>query len=215
MNSKKRLLKISRLYIILDKEVLGRRCIFDIANAVKNSQVCVVQYRDKKSKKDSILRNALRLRKLFSKTNTVFIVNDYIDIAKIADSNGIHLGQSDLKVETARKILGKDKIIGISCHNLKQAKEAQAKGADYIGVGPIYSSPTKPEYKAIGLEAINKIRKHIKIPFFVIGGINQSNVKEVLASGAKRIAVCRAICQVKNTRQTLKNLYDTIRIRKK
>ncbi len=208
MSSKKRLLKISRLYIILDKEISGKRSIFDIANAVKNSQACVVQYRDKRAKKDSILRNALRLRKLFSKTNTVFIVNDYIDAAKIVDTDGIHLGQNDLKIETARKILGKDKIIGISCHNLKQAREAQAKGADYIGVGPIYSSPTKPGYKAIGLKVINGIKKHIKIPFFVIGGINQSNIKQVLGSGARRIAVGRAVCQAKNIRQTLKDLSE-------
>lgn len=209
------MLKNCRVYVILDRETLGNRSIFDVANGVKDSRACIVQYRDKAQDRGSILRNALRLRKIFSKTNTVFIVNDYIDVAKILDTDGIHLGQSDLNIETARKILGKDKIIGISCHNLKQAKQAQAKGADYIGLGSVYSTPTKPGYKAIGLKPINEIKKHIKIPFFVIGGINQGNVKQVLASGAKRIAVCRAICRAKNIRQAVRDLDDAIRIRKK
>ena len=198
MNLKKKLLKESRLYVIVDKKVSGRRPIFNIVSKIKDFGADIIQLRDKESKKESILKEAYRLRKLLTNTQTLFIINDYIDIAKLVDSDGIHLGQNDLPLETARQLLGKDKIIGISCHNLNQAIEAQKNGADYISIGPVFSTPTKPEYKAVGLDLIRKVKKAVHIPFFVIGGINENNINEILSSGVKRAAICRAICRAKD-----------------
>lgn len=198
MNLKKKLLKESRLYVIVDKKVSGRRPIFNIVSEIKDLGADIIQLRDKESKKESILKEAYKLRKLLTNTQTLFIINDYIDIAKIVDSDGIHLGQNDLPLETARQLLGKDKIIGISCHNLNQAIEAQKNGADYISIGPVFSTPTKPEYKAVGLDLIRKVKKAVHIPFFVIGGINENNINDILSLGIKRAAICRAICRAKD-----------------
>jgi len=206
MNLKKRLLKESRLYVIVDKKVSGSRSIFDIVSKIKDLGADIIQLRDTESKKESILKEAYRLRKLLTQSRTLFIVNDYIDIAKIVDSDGIHLGQNDLPLDTARHLLGKDKIIGISCHNLNQAIAAQKNGADYISIGPIFPTPIKPEYKSVGLDLIRKMKKAIHIPFFVIGGINENNLNNILPLGIKRAALCRAVCQAKNIASSIKNL---------
>jgi len=195
MKLRKRLLKKSLLYVILDKEICGLQFRLISESLAKNLGLGIIQLRDKLSSKKSILREALLLQRLFFNTKTLFIVNDYLEIAKIVDCDGVHLGQDDTPIEIARKVLGRDKIIGISCHNLKQALRAQKYGADYIGIGPVFTTPAKPEYKAIGLNLIKKLNDKIKIPFFLIGGINLNNTNRVLSAGAKRIAVCRAICQ--------------------
>jgi len=195
---KRKLLKKSRLYVILDKQIAANRLIPKIAKQIRNSGADIIQLRDKVSKKEDILRECFILRKLLLNSNALFIVNDYLDIAKIVDSDGIHIGQEDLSIELARKILGKDKIIGISCHSLKQAREAKIRGADYISIGPIFPTPVKPKYKPLGTSLIKKIKKEIKIPFFAIGHINQSNIDSVIASGAGRVAICRAVIEANN-----------------
>jgi thiamine-phosphate pyrophosphorylase len=150
------------------------------------------------------------MRDLLLNSKSIFIINDYIDIAKILDADGIHLGQDDISIGIARKILGKGKIIGISCHNLEQALRAQEKGADYISIGPVFPTSTKPNAKPISLRLIKKISRKIKIPFFAIGGINENNIIEVLSRGAKRVAVCRAVCQAKDIPITIKKLSEAI-----
>lgn len=204
MKLKKRLLKESRLYIIIDKKISGKRSIFSIANKIKTQGADIIQLRDKESKKETIIRDALGLRRLLLNTQNLFIINDYVDVAKIVDSDGLQLGQYDISIEIARRILGRDKIIGVSCHNLKQAIQAQNRGADYISIGPIYSSLTKPEYKSIGLDLIKRLKGKIKIPFFVIGGINQDNINKILLLGVNRVALCRAILQAKNISSSVK-----------
>jgi len=198
MKSKKGLLEKSRLYLIIDKKVIKEKPIFSVARKIKGCPIDIIQLRDKESKKEFILSDAFVLRKLFSRTKTIFIINDYLDIAKIVDTDGVHLGQEDASIEIARRVLGQDKIIGVSCHNLKQAIEAEKKGADYIGIGPLFSTPTKPESKPRGLDLIRQCKKIIKIPFFAIGGINLSNINQVLLGGAERVAICSAICQARN-----------------
>lgn len=209
---KKKLLKESHLYVIVDKKVSGARPIFNIVSKIKDLGADIIQLRDKESKKESILKEAYKLRKLLTNTQTLFIINDYIDIARIVDSDGIHLGQNDLSLKTARQLLGKDKIVGISCHNLNQAIAAQKNGADYISIGPVFSTPTKPGYKAVGLDLIRKVKKAVQIPFFVIGGINENNITEILSLGIKRAAICRAICQTKDIVSSIKNIRKQLEI---
>ncbi len=202
MKSRKVLLKRSLLYLILDKPRLTK---------LSSDVVGIIQLRDKVSDKSHVLSAAVRLARLLSKSKTLFIVNDYIDIAILSGSDGVHLGQDDLPLKQARKLLGKNKIIGISCHNLRQALKAQKEGADYIGIGPIYSTATKPEYKAIGLRVLRQLRGKIKIPYFAIGSINESNIKEITAAGARRIAVCRAILKADDPNRAAGQLFKKVK----
>lgn len=204
MNWKRKLLAESRLYLVLDKKACGNRAMPNIAKKAKDSGVDVIQLRDKESKKDTLLKEAYELRKLLINSKTIFIINDYIDIARLVDSDGIHLGQNDLPIKTARLLLGNNKIIGKSCHSLNQAVKAQSNGADYISIGPIFSTPTKPEYKAVGTDLIKKVKDALTIPFFVIGGIDESNINSIVSLGVDRVAVCRAICRAKNIPFTVK-----------
>ena len=137
-----------------------------------------------------------------------------MDIAKIVNSDGLHLGQDDLSVGIARRILGKDKIIGLSCHSLKQAQKAVSLGIDYISIGPVFATTTKPEYKPVGLILIKKAKDKIRIPFFAIGSINESNIEKSRASGAKRFAVCRAVCKAKDPALVTQRLSEAIRRRR-
>jgi thiamine-phosphate pyrophosphorylase len=205
MISKKKLLKKSRLYLILDKRICGHKSMIAIAQEAARAGADIVQLRDKESSRASILAEALRIRKILLNTKTLFIVNDHLDIAKIADSDGVHLGQEDHSASIARKILGKDKIIGVSCANLTQARIALKQGADYIGVGPIFTTLTKPKAPPRGLKIIKRMRA-CPIPFFVLGGITERNLSAVLSAGAKRIAVGEAICKVKDSAASVRRL---------
>lgn len=198
MKSRKRLLKRSRLYLILDKKTIGRQSPAAVAGKIKDTGINIIQLRDKSGDRAEILKEASLVRKALLKTKILFIINDYLDISKIVDSDGVHLGQRDTSIEIARRILGKGKIIGISCHNLKQALDAQKRGADYIGIGPIFKTPTKPQYKAVGLRLIKEVKNKIRIPFFAIGDINKDNLRKVLLSGVRRIATCREILKSRN-----------------
>lgn len=205
MKLKRKLLRNSRLCLIIDKETTGNKSIFGIASEIKASGItCIIQLRDKISKKADILKEASKLKKLLLKSSILFIINDYPDIAKITDCDGVHIGQEDMDIASARGILGKEKIIGLSCHSLKQAKQAQNNGADYIGIGPVFSTPTKPEYNPIGLKMLSAVMKQIDIPAFAIGGINKDNIQQITSAGAKRIAVVRVVCRTENIKEELK-----------
>ncbi|MDD5476994.1 MAG: thiamine phosphate synthase [Candidatus Omnitrophica bacterium] len=222
MKLKKSLLKTSRLYLILDRSTIGNCSLKNICSIVSSRYVDVVQLRDKKSAKSDVLDLAIKLSKWLKNRpqsrglatdsqSQLFIVNDYVDVAVASGADGLHLGQNDLSLKQARKILGKDRIIGISCHNLSQALRAQNEGADYLGIGPIFATATKPEYKPIGLEVLGKLKDKIKIPYFAIGDIHAGNIKEITASGARRVAVCRAILKADNPKEAVRQLYKILK----
>ncbi|MCM8795541.1 MAG: thiamine phosphate synthase [Candidatus Omnitrophica bacterium] len=222
MKSKKKQLERSQLYVIIDKDSLSKEEIFKIVKKIKNQRIDIIQYRDKSADKNSILENTLHIKEIIKETKSIFIINDYLDIAKIIDADGIHLGQEDVSIEIARRILGRDKIIGISCHSLRQAKVAQEKGADYLGIGPVFPSPTKQTNdKTLGLSLLKRIKEKINLPFFAIGGINLDNLKTLLELGIRRIAVSSAICLAPNPEMMIKAFFrffrenDAIRISQK
>jgi len=205
MKPKKDLLRKQRLYLIVDKKISCNRNIPAMVARIEGRGAGIIQFRDKQSNKDSIVKEALLLRKALSNNKALFIINDYLDVAKILNCDGLHLGQEDSSLSIARKILGPDKIIGISCHNLKQALKAQKEGADYIGFGPVFPTTTKPRIKkTTGLNLIKELKKKMKIPFFAIGGINKSNINEVLSSGTDKVAICSAILKAKNIPSEIK-----------
>jgi len=193
MKLRKSLLKKSQLYLILDRPEFNGFSWKKISGLVLTKKVGLIQLRDKISSKADLLKIARKYAQYLASTQTLFIVNDYVDLAVACGADGVHLGQEDLSLKQARMILGQAKIIGVSCHSLAQALKAQKAGADYIGIGPVYTTPTKPEYKPIGLKILRQLKNRIKIPYYAIGDIHAGNIKEVLAAGARRVAVCRAI----------------------
>ena len=189
-----------KLYVIVDKKTCGERRMVHVVKEAIAGGADVIQLRDKDATAKELIRFGLAIRKLTRKTKVLFIVNDRPDIAKAVDADGVHLGQDDLPIKATRSILGGNKIVGISTHSLSQAKQAQKIGADYIGVGPIFATPTKPEYKAVGVGLIRKVKNAVEIPFVAIGGIDASNIDAILAAGATRVAVIRAVCGAKDIR---------------
>ena len=143
--------------------------------------------------KKELYKEALSVRKFTLKHRAAFIINDYVDIALAVNADGVHLGQEDMPIREARKLLGENKIIGISTHSLKQAVDAQRAGADYIGFGPIFKTRTKDAGSPKGIGSLIEIKKHIKIPVVAIGGITIDNVSEVFKSGADAVAVASGI----------------------
>ncbi|MCX5696101.1 MAG: thiamine phosphate synthase [Candidatus Omnitrophica bacterium] len=198
MRLRRKLLEKSRLYLILDKDVF-KRSVLDTARKLAKSGVDMIQLRDKSSFPEVLLEEAILLNQELKNTPTLFIVNDNPDIAKLSGSDGLHIGQKDIPIQEARRLLGRNKIIGVSCSNLKQALKAQKEGADYIGIGPIFKTKTKRDCQPIGLKGLSGLSQRIKIPVFAIGNINRINLKKIVASGINRIALCRAILSSKDS----------------
>jgi thiamine-phosphate pyrophosphorylase len=172
--------------------------LFSVVEAALQGGLTLVQYRDKNTDDAIRLANAQKLRQLCRDRNALFIINDRVDLAVAVDADGVHLGQQDLPIDIARRILGTGRIIGKSTTNPQEMENAIAEGADYIGVGPVYETPTKPGKAAAGFEYIRHAVKHSSVPWFAIGGIDTSNVNDVLTAGAERVAVVRAIMQAEN-----------------
>lgn len=228
MKSKRSLLKKSPLYLILDKPILNTRSLEKIYSAVSGGEIGVIQLRDKESSKQDILKFAIEFLKRMRKRvktprltanrkdrKALFIINDHIDVAIACGADGLHLGQEDLPLKQARKILGEEKIIGVSCHSLSQALRAQKQGADYIGIGPIYKTATKPGYRPIGLKTLRQLKGKIKIPYFAIGDIREENLKEICGAGAKQAAVCRAILKTDNPKKAAQRIYRILKEEKR
>ncbi|MEK7308743.1 MAG: thiamine phosphate synthase, partial [Nitrospirota bacterium] len=172
-----------KLYLITDRAVSGKS-LKKIAALAITAGIGIIQLREKNMPKKKLYREAAALRLMTLNSNVTFIINDCVDIALAVDADGVHLGQKDLPVAEARKVLGKNKIIGISTHSLKQAIDAERAGADYIGFGPIFRTATKKAGKPKGSKSLIEIKKHIKIPVVAIGGITAENAPEALRCGA-------------------------------
>ena len=166
----------------------------------------IVQYREKTAPDDERLAMAKQIRALCHRYGALFIVNDRVDIAAAADADGVHLGQHDLPVVIARQILGSDKIVGLSTTNPQELQRAIDEGADYIGVGPVHETPTKPGKAAAGNEYVRYAAAHAPMPWFVIGGLNADNLEPTLAAGATRVAVVRALMQADNPAEVARSL---------
>jgi len=189
-------------YFITDA-YLSRRGIFrDVENAL-GAGVKIVQYRNKSLSTGEMFQEALNLRKLCHKIT--FLINDRLDLALAVEADGVHLGQGDLPIEAARKILGKNKIIGLTVHSLTEAKLAFKKGANYLGVSPIFGTRTKLDAgKPVGCSLISKIKEKIDLPIVAVGGINLSNAKEVISSGADCVAAISAVLARKDVSAEIK-----------
>ena len=204
LDSKDRALALSlvegaRLYVILTSH-LCKRPVIETARLALRGGADILQLREKDMPDEDFLRLALELRELTARMGGLFIVNDRPHIALESGADGVHLGQEDMSIGEARGLLGRDFIIGLSCHSLEQARQAHQEGADYIGIGPIFPTQTKvasasgglPSEQPIGAEILYHLR-NFPIPYFAIGGINLTNLAEVTRVGAGRVAVCSAV----------------------
>jgi thiamine-phosphate pyrophosphorylase len=180
-------MKISRICLITDSSITGNHTE-KVVTTLLETGIRWVQYREKNKTKREMFFDVLKLREITRYFNACFIVNDYADIALAADADGVHLGQDDLPLKEARKIMG-DKIIGISTHNLHEAMEAEKRGADYIGFGSIFPTTTKDDAVVQGLDALRKVKGSVKIPVIAIGGIKADNVSSVFDAGCDGVAV--------------------------
>jgi len=181
----KLILRNMGVYVITSKDHLK------IAEEACRGGARILQYRDKRSSQAEKLRMAKQIRAISERSGTLFIVNDDIDLALLSGADGVHLGQDDVSVSDARKITPENFIIGKSTHSLDQALEAEKEGADYIGVGPVYKTPTKEDYIPIGVETVKSVISHVNIPFVCIGGLNFDNIQELIDLGAKSVAMVR------------------------
>jgi len=199
------------LYVVIDRGIVGDNDLSEVARLAISGGADVIQLRDKTSSTKSLLRSAYSLRVLTLRANIPFIIDDRVDVAIAAEADGVHLGDEDLPIRTARKLLGKEKIIGRSTHSLKEALIAQSEGADYISTGPIFQSPLKANLAARGIGLVTEVAHNIVIPFVSIGGINEGNVEEVLKAGAEIIAVVRAVVGSGNISGAARRLKERIR----
>ena len=198
------------LYFITDGTLTKKSVIDDVKSAVKGG-VKIIQYREKVASSKKMIEEASQIMEICSRNNVIFLVNDRIDVAIAVGADGVHLGKNDMPYEYARKMLGNGKIIGLSAESFEAALQNEKIGADYTGIGPIYPTTTKKDAKsAIGLSVITKLKNELKMPFVAIGGINESNVEEVMKAGARNVAMISGIVTKSNVEETVRMIVSRI-----
>jgi thiamine-phosphate pyrophosphorylase len=188
-----RALSDCRLYGIVDFNYVEGS---DAAGTVKQmleGGVDLIQLRGKGKSLDELVDLAAELHQLTTKSSTPLIVNDHAEIVGRVPVEGVHVGQDDDSIEVARRKAGRQILVGKSTHSLQQAIAAQREGADYIGFGPIFATPTKPDYAPIGVAHIRQVHAEVSAPIFCIGGINIDNLQSVIDAGAKRVVMVSAL----------------------
>lgn len=205
MRSKRKRLYDARLYLILDAQVNSYQELIEILKQSVLSGVDIVQLRDKKGSARDILAFAQKARKI-TKDMIPFIINDRVDIALISDVSGVHLGQEDISLPDARRLLGEGKIIGVSCQTKAHVRRAIREGADYVGFGSVFLTQTKPDRSAMDLGLLSDVGQTCTIPLFAIGGIGIDNVGRLRELGIHRVAVCRDICLAKSASIAVKRM---------
>ena len=178
-----------RLYGILDLSYVDSLDVFRVAEAMIEADVDVIQLRAKQKSIDELVDLAGKVHQATSRSSIPLVVNDHAEIVRKVPAEGVHVGQDDDSIAIAREKAGRKVLVGKSTHSLAQARAAQREGADYIGFGPIFATPTKPDYKPIGLSDIEQVHADVAIPIFCIGGIKIDNLERVVAAGARRVAI--------------------------
>jgi len=193
-----RALRECRLYGIIDLGYIPRRDCNRIAEQMVTGGVDLIQLRGKGKSIDELTKLASEIHEITVRSNTPLIVNDHAEIAARVLVEGVHVGQDDDSILVARQKAGRDLIVGKSTHSPDQAEAAQGEGADYIGFGPIFATPTKPDYKPIGVGDIRQVHNYVELPIFCIGGINVDNLQQVIHAGAKRVVMVSALLKAHN-----------------
>lgn len=202
--------RIKGIYLILDQQYADRDIVSIAIDAI-DAGVDVLQYREKLLSKKDALNMAGKLRRITNGTGIPLIINDDPALALAVDADGVHLGQDDIPVSVARRIIGKGKIIGLSTHSYQEAMEAMSYDINYIGFGPVFESGTKMVTAPLGVQAISRLRDVISIPIIAIGGISEGNIADVIRCGADGAAVISAVLSSSDIKKSVRNLKEKIR----
>jgi thiamine-phosphate pyrophosphorylase len=187
-----------RLYGIIDLGYVERSDAARIVEQMIEGGVDLIQLRGKNKSIGELVELSKQLHELTAKSATPLIVNDYAEVARSTPVEGVHVGQDDDLIQIVRHTAARDILVGKSTHSLAQARAAQVEGADYIGFGPIFATPTKPDYTPIGVEDIRRVHAEVNLPIFCIGGINIDNLQSVIDAGAKRVVMVSALLTAHN-----------------
>jgi thiamine-phosphate pyrophosphorylase len=193
-------LKAARLYLVCDRRPEA------FLHAALDGGVDLIQLRDKQATDDELLETAAVFRRAADAHGALFIVNDRPDLVAAAGADGVHVGQDDLPVAEARDLVGPERIVGLSTHSPAQIEAARSSAPDYIAVGPVHATPTKPGRPAVGLELVRHAAAHAPEPWFAIGGIDPTTIGAVVEAGARRVVVVRAITESEDLRAAARNL---------
>ncbi|MEE9529527.1 MAG: thiamine phosphate synthase [Syntrophobacteria bacterium] len=198
------------IYPVTCEELSQGRSNLEVLEAVIQGGAKIIQLREKEYPKKDLYHLALKFREMTAKVGVLLIINDHVDIALGVEADGVHLGQEDLPLTVARK-LAPELLIGASTHSLEDALQAQKDGADYVNIGPIFPTKTKEGVeRVLGPKAITEISPQIKVPFTVMGGINEENIDQVLAQGARRVAMVTAITRAADIAAKVRSLKEKI-----
>ena len=200
-----------QLYVIADKTLCRDKNVEDVVVQAIEGGAQMIQYRDKESDDDGFVKLASQLRNRCKDASVPFIINDRVDAALITDADGVHVGDEDLSIGEARDILGPDKIIGKTARTVQQAIAAEREGADYVGLGPVFPTDSKQIDGPIGMGVIRSASQALKIPLFAIGGINLSNLDQLLQAGSRRIAVISAVVSSDDVKSSANELLRKLR----
>ncbi|WP_347707756.1 thiamine phosphate synthase [Clostridium sp. 1001275B_160808_H3] len=182
-----------KLYLVTDSDILKDRDFYkSIEDAIKGG-VTMIQLREKEALGGEFLEKALKLREITRKYNVKFIINDRVDIALLCDADGVHVGQDDLPADEVRKLIGKEKILGVSARSLEEAIKAKQMGADYLGVGSMFTTKTKLDAKDVSMETLKEIKRNADLPIVVIGGLSLDNIESFNGYDIEGYAIVSAI----------------------
>jgi thiamine-phosphate pyrophosphorylase len=203
LSRKNSLLTEIDFYLVTDSVLSKKGTLSDVKESVE-AGCKIIQYREKNKSTKEMIDEAFEIRRICI-DKAIFLVNDRIDVALAVDADGVHIGQDDMPIDTARKILGADKIIGLTVHNVAEAIEAEKSGADYVGLGSIFDTSTKKDAgKGIGPASIREVKEAIKVPVVAIGGINKENCRRVVENGADSfVAISAVVCSDDVKRETI------------
>lgn len=198
---------IFKLYLVTDRELSLGRSLEEVVSEAVAGGVTIVQLREKDASTGEFVELASRLKAILKPYGIPLIINDRVDVALAVDADGLHIGQSDMPYEIARKLLGPDKIIGLSVENMDDLLKANKLDVDYVGISPVYGTPTKTDTaEPFGLEGLHKAVAHSVHPTVAIGGMNAATIPAVMAAGADGVAVVSAICSAPSPRQAARHL---------
>lgn len=204
-------MKIRGLYVITDPTLIGP-CLGAAVEAALQGGAAVVQYRQKDKLASTYLNDAQKLNELTKRYGATFIINDDVDLAREVDADGVHVGRSDTSIALARSILGRQKLVGVSCYNdMARARIAQQQGADYIALGSFFGSTIKPNAVRASIKLLGQAKLELTVPVVAIGGINVQNGQQLISAGADSLAVISAVFaqkDIKTAAQRLSNLFN-------
>ena len=210
MVDENKLKKALKLYLVTDSDILKGRDFYKVIEDSMKAGVTMVQLREKDADGKEFLEKAMKLIELTRKYNVSFIINDRVDIAMLCDADGIHVGQSDIDAVSVRKLIGEDKIIGVSARSVEEAKKAKEDGANYLGIGAMFSTSTKLDAKDVSFDTLNNIINEVDLPFVLIGGINLDNVCQLKQFNPDGYALVSGILGAQDIKSRVKSWYEKI-----